>query len=239
MTCKERWHGTTLMHEDFKPKTYARKNNDNEPVMLDQRAEATAEYLAEKTWSPSRRSIGGQRAEEYVKNHLEINRTSGKVPQIEDGPITRAELQTAIRKMKRHKAPGPDHMTTDWLKDLDDFNKVLLLQLLNDWWSKGHMPEQMREARVASLYKKWEPNVQENYRPISLLNLLFKIIAAVIKIRLKSGLEGDIMGTQFGFRAGRRTTHAIHIARRIQEFAERAGIVGTMIFLDWEQHLIK
>ena len=64
---------------------------------------------------------------------------------------------------------------------------------------------------------------------------MFKIIATVIKFRLEAGLESELMATQFGFRARRSTTHAIHIARRIQEFAERAGITGTMICLDWEK----
>ena len=43
------------------------------------------------------------------------------------------------------------------------------------------------------------------------------------------------MSTQFGLRKNKGTTHAMFIARRIQEFAERAGLPGTMIFLDWEK----
>ena len=39
--------------------------------------------------------------------------------------------------------------------------------------------------------------------------------------------------TQFGFRAGRGTTQAIYVARRIQEFAERAGLTAKFVFLDW------
>jgi hypothetical protein len=43
------------------------------------------------------------------------------------------------------------------------------------------------------------------------------------------------MKTQYGFRKKKSTTHAMFIARRIQEYAERAGLPGTMIFLDWEK----
>ena len=95
------------------------------------------------------------------------------------------------------------------------------------------MPEDMSEASVASLYKKGDPNAQENYRPISLLNLFFKIIATVLKWRLEEGLEKLIMDTQYGLRREKSTLHALHIARRIQEYAERAGLPGTMVFLDW------
>ena len=48
-------------------------------------------------------------------------------------------------------------------------------------------------------------------------------------------MEERIAGTQFGFRKGKSTTQAMYIARRIQEYAERAGLPGTMIFLDWEK----
>lgn len=101
------------------------------------------------------------------------------------------------------------------------------------------MPTAMREARVASLYKKGDSNLQDNYKPISLLNLMSKIIATIIKFRLEACLEGELMATQFGFRAGRSTTHAIHIAWMIQKSAERGGIKGAMIFLDLEKVSIR
>ena len=43
------------------------------------------------------------------------------------------------------------------------------------------------------------------------------------------------MDTQYGFRREKSTLHALHIARRIQEYAEKAGLPGTMVFLDWEK----
>ena len=54
-------------------------------------------------------------------------------------------------------------------------------------------------------------------------------------MRLEEGLEREISNTQFGFRKGKSTTQAMFIARRIQEYAERAGLPGTMIFLHWEK----
>ena len=137
--------------------------------------------------------------------------------------------------MIKGKAPGPDNLTTDWLKDLDETNRLSLLELLTNWWETRDLPEQMEEARVASLYKKGDPNKQENYRSISLLNIFYKTLAVIIKMRLEEGLEDGIADNQFGFRKGKSTTHAMFVARRIQEYAERAGLPGTMIFLDWEQ----
>ena len=120
MTCRKRWQGIRLMHEDFKPKTYAKNDKNNQPVRLHERAEATAEYLAEKQWAPPTQKIGSQSTTDYVHHHLQRKRNNNPHIDVEEGPITLAELQRVIRKMKRRKAPGPDNITSDWLKDLDE-----------------------------------------------------------------------------------------------------------------------
>ena len=55
----------------------------------------------------------------------------------------------------------------------------------------------------------------------------------MLKSRLEATLEHELMSTQFGFRKGRSTIYALFTARRIQDFAERAGYDGTLLFLDW------
>ena len=114
-------------------------------------------------------------------------------------------------------------MTTDEIKDLDDSSLECLRQIINQWWETGTIPDEVTKARVVSLYKKGNPDKQENYRPISLLNTCYKIIAAAMQKRLASALDKLIMKTQFGFRSGRSTVHALFIARRLQEYAERRG----------------
>ena len=43
------------------------------------------------------------------------------------------------------------------------------------------------------------------------------------------------MNTQYGFRKGKRTTHALYIARRIQDLAEQSGDNIVLVLLDWEK----
>ena len=74
---------------------------------------------------------------------------------------------------------------------------------------------------MVSLYKKGNPDLQENYRPISLLNTYYKILAACLQNRLAEALDSKLMKTQYGFRGNRSTIDAIFITRRLQEYAER------------------
>ena len=239
MSCAEKWQGIKYIKNDFQPNVYARTDKNGRPVRLDQRAEATAEYLDDVQWKPKDKGNDILDVSGKVNEDLRHRRMDDPKPQIDDGPITMDELDRVVRKLKRNKSPGPDDITTDWVKDLDAECRQLLLELLNEWWNNESMTEEMDQARVASLYKKGDPKKQENYRPISLLNVFYKIIAAVIHKRLEAGLDERIHDTQFGFRKSKATTQALFTARRIQEFAERAGLPGAMIFLDWEKEFDK
>ena len=54
----------------------------------------------------------------------------------------------------------------------------------NEWF-----PETMEEANVVTLYKKGNVEDPANYRPISLLQTIYKIYAGIIKNRLADGLD--------------------------------------------------
>ena len=100
---------------------------------------------------------------------------------------------------------------------------------------KNRVPDTITLARVVSLYKKGDPEKQENYRPISLLNTFYKIIATAVQRRLANTLDHLLMKTQYGFRKNRSTVDALFVAKRMQDYAERPRQAGMMILLDWEK----
>ena len=55
----------------------------------------------------------------------------------------------------------------------------------------------LEEARIAALYKKGDPEKPENYRPLSFLNTLFKLMAAIMKRRTEDEVEHVMGETQF------------------------------------------
>ena len=120
-------------------------------------------------------------------------------------------------------------------KHLDLEGKLSLLFLLNEWWTSKQGPTDITQARVASIFKKGNPEDQANYRPISLLNTFYKIMAAVIKERTAQAIDTQLQQTQYGFRAHRSTIQAIHAIRRTMDKAEREGAQLGVILLDWEK----
>lgn len=99
------------------------------------------------------------------------------------------------------------------------------------------MPSDWHEARVTALHKKGRVDLCENYRPISLLNIGYKVFASLVRSRLvESGAEGRLSRTQFGFRGGYGTADALFVVRRkIEEaWALKHGRV-VMLALDWQR----
>ena len=93
----------------------------------------------------------------------------------------------------------------------------------------------MNQADLAVIYKKGSTDKPENYRPIALLNIGYKLMASMIQKRLSDAIDDRIDPSQFGFRKGKSTAQPIHIYRRIQEIHEEAGLELITILLDWEK----
>ena len=70
--------------------------------------------------------------------------------------------------MANNKSSGLDNCTAEVLKCLDDENLEEIAKLLTVYWKQEEVPDEMTRARVVSLYKKGNPRMQANYRPISL-----------------------------------------------------------------------
>lgn len=134
-----------------------------------------------------------------VEKALEADRCRFKGLEWNEKLLTKGEVKNIIKRFKKGKAPGPDGITTDLVKDLNDENIEHLAKLKRKWWTKKEVPNTITLARVMSLYKKEDSEKQENYRPISLRKTFHKIIAAAIQRRPARTLDKLVMNTQYGF----------------------------------------
>ena len=161
---------------DFKPVRYAKRDGRGNIANQDYRAEATKEYLEEEHWGLTETTRSQEQASERRKLAKQcqdiLDKDKNKYSDVifNTDSISLPELKEVMRTFKRGKAPGPDNITTDWVKYLKGQNLEDLRTLINHWWVSKQMPEDISLARLVSLYKERSPDMQENYRPISLLN---------------------------------------------------------------------
>lgn len=104
-------------------------------------------------------------------------------------PITTEEISAAIKRLKGGKAPGPDGLITEYYKIFEKQTQKTLMYLMEEIIQQKIIPETWGEATITLIPKQGtETNEIQNYRPISLLNSDYKILANLLAERLKKVL---------------------------------------------------
>ena len=130
-------------------------------------------------------------------------------------------------------------MAPDLWKALSECPGALqvLLHLLNQCWNSKRIPTSWARATIATLFKKGDESLPQNYRPISLLTVGYKTLAAMLHYRLvQGGCEGRLRDSQFGFRKHRSTVDAIFLAQRLIDHTRQGRDTKlSIIRLDWSR----
>ena len=141
------------------------------------------------------------------------------------------EVIKIVQGFKKNKSPGYDDISNDLLKEIIDEIIVPLEHVLNLSIINGQVPDKMKIAKVVPIYKKGDPLNVANYRPISLLSSISKILEKIIYDRTITFVRNCnlLSDSQFGFRQKHSTTHAIlnfvnHIATAIDNHLHTLGI---------------
>ena len=149
------------------------------------------------------------------------------------------EVKVVVRKLRNDKAAGPDAIPAEYWKAVIEDDVVLEMQttFVNLCWRNKEIPVDWHEAQVSALHKKGRVDLCENYRPISLLCLGYKIFAALVRARIiEAGAERRLSKSQFGFRSGCGSSEAIFVLRRKieQAWALKFG-QSVILALDWQK----
>ena len=109
-----------------------------------------------------------------------------------------------------------------------------LAPLYNNCISNGNFPDILKHGKISPIYKKGDRENIENYRPISILPIFGKIFEKIIYSRLYKFLcsQGILDDSQFGFRQGHSTVHAIQHSVNLINQSHKAHKHVIGIFLD-------
>jgi len=150
-----------------------------------------------------------------------------------DEDTTMQELESALKVLKSGKAPGSDGIPPELLKLNVPVLKDLLLDLLLSCWHKGHVPQDLKDAKLVTLFKnKGSRQDCDNYRAIALLSLVGKLFARVILKRLQVLAERIYPESQCGFRKDRSTIDMIFTFRLLQEKCIEQNRPLLAVFVD-------
>ena len=152
-------------------------------------------------------------------------------------PILPSEVRVAIKRLKRGKAPGEDNITTAVLQDGGEPIIKALTQLSNRCLSDGRVPSSWKSASVVLIHKKGDTADIKNYRPISLLPVIYKVFSHILLQRMLQALEQHQPEEQAGFRPGFSTTDHIHVVSQLQEKPTNIKFHSASPLLTMRRHL--
>lgn len=112
---------------------------------------------------------------------LPSDRAAGPSPppgphSLDDCPFSPEVVQDALDRVARRKAPGIDHLRAEMLAPISHFLVPPLTDLFRLCWRWSHTPESWRVAQVVPIHKKGPATDPANFRPISLLSVLRKVM---------------------------------------------------------------
>ena len=110
-----------------------------------------------------------------------------------------------------------------------------LTEVLKYVFSINTLSPSQYSAILTLLYKKGEREDIRNWRPISLLNVDFKIITKILAERLKQVLPSIIHNDQKGFVKGRNITEANRMLQDLIVYTDQNQINSAIFFLDYEK----
>ena len=199
---------------------------DGSTADMGERPEVMADYFEKVQWKT-----------QFAELQPSGSQSLGPSLPVETGNFTLEELKFALRKLKCGKAAGVDGVPPDFWKLLlhDDDACNELLNLCQRCWSEKDIPTSWRKACVVLLFKKGEPALPSNYRPISLLCVGYKVLASMIHKRLlEGGSEERMRPSQYGFRPKRGTGACLQLVRRMIDAAHQSNTGGMiLLLLDW------
>ncbi|CAB3982361.1 Hypothetical predicted protein [Paramuricea clavata] len=180
-------------------------------------------------------------AGEFLHEHVIAEFVSSKIlddqAQFSIPEITSKDVQEIIDKLSNNKAIGSDGISVKLLKLIAPVFCEPLTKLLNYSIATNTFPSAWKMARVTPLYKDGERDQSNNYRPISVLSVLSKILEKHVAKSLMNYLVNNnlLYELQSAFREGHSTESAlIKLTDQILSNMDQDNVTGVL-FIDFKK----
>ena len=146
------------------------------------------------------------------------------------------DLKHTVFKSKNNKSPGPDGFSNEFYKVFWPQINILLLKLMNFYRLNGILNAAQTTGIITCIPKGGKArNDLKNWRPITLLNSIYKFYSGILAERIKKILPKLIHLDQKGFINGRFIEENTRITSDIINECNSQKINGLIILIDFEK----
>ena len=224
-----------LEKRNQRQKTITKLYNDSGTVITSHKdiLSAEREYF-EKIYSSCNPSFLD--FEQYFSPTMEHSKLSEDSQQLCEGSISLQECLNALKTMKNNKSPGTDGIPVEFYKYFFKDIGSVLIHCYNYSFREGIMSDEQKRAIINLIPKKGkDPLYLNNWRPISLLNSDYKILAKCIALRLNKVIPSIISSDQTGFVQGRFIGENIRLTLDMIDYINQNNLSGFLLLVDFEK----
>ena len=128
--------------------------------------------------------------------------SGSRFPDIHSFKVDQAGVLNLMQGLNPHKAEGPDHIPTIFLKEFAAKLSPAMTLIFQASLQQGEVPDDWKQANVAPFFKKGDRSTAANYRPILLTSVCSKILEHIIHSQIMRHLDIHqiLSDQQHGFR---------------------------------------
>ena len=139
-------------------------------------------------------------------------------------------MKLYLNLSNRNKTPGSDGLAAEFYSNFSSGLGPLLIHVFNESLSDGELCESMKSSVTRLVYKRDDRKDLKNWRPISLLNVDYKICFKAFSLRLARVLSSIISRIP-----GRSIASNLALLRDTLDYIDRTGETGILVSLDQEK----
>ena len=153
-----------------------------------------------------------------------------------EGALTTNELTKYLKKTKNKTAPGSSGFTSEFFKFFWIDLKIFVTNALNYGFTNGSLSITQRLGIITIIPKgDKDKSLLKNWRPLTLLNCLYKLVSGCVAERIKPQLDKIIHNDQKGFVSGRFIGEAIRSTYDIMNWANTKEKTGILLLIDFQK----
>nr|GEV56270.1 RNA-directed DNA polymerase, eukaryota [Tanacetum cinerariifolium] len=149
--------------------------------------------------------------------------------------VTYEEVKAAVWDCGTNKSPGPDGFTFEFYRKYWHLLDQDIMLAVKDFFIYDHFPRGCNSSFIALIPKIYDAKFVKDFRPISLIGSVYKIIAKILANRLRLVLPHLISDVQSAFDSNRQILDGPFILNDLISWCKHKNFKGMIFKVDFEK----
>ncbi|GAU28852.1 hypothetical protein TSUD_21890 [Trifolium subterraneum] len=150
-------------------------------------------------------------------------------------PFRLEEIEDVVLHSDGNKSPGPDGFNFAFVKSFWAMLKGEVRIMFDQFHGNACLLKGLLSYFIALIPKVVCPSSLGEFRPISLLGCLYKLVAKLLAARLAKVIDSVVASTQSAFIKGKNLVDGVMVVNEVIDLAKRSGRDCLVLKVDFEK----